>query len=299
MKIKFNLGWILSIAAAVVLAAMGFLSFFYSTGGNLVVPIIVAVCMLALPIVVNMFIVPAKECNRPFYFHQEAVKEASLLAVIIVLLLVSLFLVNHFFTVNSRTQHISKAIADQRNDYNAMFDSYQSYCDQRVETYRGLLIANHADDPDVYVNNLKTAITYPKGDTQEIYGTDNKRWWNLPSELGNVNTVSSELEKAHQALTERDHNPDAPDFDARNDDGRWWTYEIKKADDINAMFTERKGLISNLWTVLSVLIGYLLIMLPYLAAERDSRSKGLFAELKHDPENDDEVSGEFEGIGKL
>lgn len=297
MKIKFNLGWILAIAAAIVLAAMGFMSFYYRTGGSLVLPIIVAVCLLVLPIVVSMYMVPAKECSKPFYFHQEAVKEISLLCAMIVLFVASMFLVNHFFTVNSRTKQISAMVAEQRRQYDDMFADYQKYCDKRVDIYGMYLEQIHADDISQYKEALRGYISVSKENSEDIYGSEQKKWWNLPKEMKNVEKVSTVLEEAYQTITERDHNPAALELYPRQDN-EFWEYPYTKAGDIMSLFTETDGLITSIWAVLSVLIIYLLIMLPYISAERDLRSKGLFAELgKRDDEGGDDESND--NIGKL
>lgn len=280
MKINFNLGWILSIAAAVIVAAMVFLSLFYSNDGNGVIPAIVAACMLVLPIVAVGFLVPAKECSKPFYFHSKAIVELVFLAVIIVLFATSIVLVDHFFTVNSRTNEISNAIAEQRNDYDKMFEDYESYCNKRIVSYTDYLDSVNADDTSQAINSLKESISFPKGDADVIYGSGKKRWWNLPSEMGNIDIVSNALAETHNALSERDRNPEAPDYDSRHSSNNWWNYEPKNAADIKALFTNKNGIVSNIWSVASILLAYIFIMLPYIAAERDSRSKGLFAELK-------------------
>ena len=313
MKIKFNLGWILAIAAAIVLAAMGFMSFYYRTGGSLVLPIIVAVCLLVLPIVVNMFLVPAKECEKPFYFHKEATKEMLLLVAMIVLFLVSMPLVNHFFTVNSRTEQIATEVDKQRKQLEDMKVSYSKHVEFRTKAYRAYLqeVYDHqntdpvtyeevfpdgSNDLDLMVRNVYNKISLEGlNDTASaILNKEKISWWQLPSVMKNVDIISSALERNYKLMVERDHN-----FTEGMDEGDFWTYSYTTASDIKSMFTKTDGIISSLWTVLSVLIAYLLIMLPYIVAERDLRSKGLFAELRKDDDNVDEDSGDNENIGRL
>ena len=314
MKIKFNLGWILAIAAAIVLAAMGFMSFYYRTGGGLVLPIIVAVCLLVLPIVVNMFLVPAKECEKPFYFHKEATKEMLLLVAMIVLFLVSMPLVNHFFTVNSRADEISNAVTDQRRQLEEMQVSYSNHVETRTEIYSVFLnevvtnkdidqatydkvFPNGSNDIDLMVRGFKNKISLEglNDSVTDVFKSEKISWWQLPTVMKNVETISTLLDKNYNLMVARDHS--VTDDEMGQSD--YWTFDYTKAADIKAMFTKSDGIISSIWTVLSVLIAYLLIMLPYIVAERDLRSKGLFAELRKGDYKEDEDFGENDNIGRL
>lgn len=316
MKIKFNLGWILAIAGAIGLAAMAFMSFYYATSGQLVTPIIVAVCLLLLPILVSMYLVPAKECRQPFYFHSSAVKEAILLVSMIVLFFVSMFLTNHFFTVNSRTEKIAGIVENQRRQYDDMQASYSKHVETRTENYRNYLkevknnmdqdlvtynkvFPNGSSDIDIMVRDMSVKIS-PRGlkdSTSTVYGKESLSWWQLPTVMNNVESISSMLEKNYNLMVECDHN-----FGDDNlPDEEYWSYTYTKAADIMTEFTQKDGLVTSLWTVLSVIVAYLLIMLPYITAERDLRSKGLLAELKdnlHDDYDDDDDKDD-EGIGVI
>ena len=300
MSIKFNLGWILAITAALLLAALGFLSFFYGGGGELLWPIVVAVALFVLPLLVCMFMVPAKECSRPFYFHKEAVKEGLLLLAMIVLFLGSMPLINHFYTVNSRADRISEAVSNQRKQLDEMQESYGKHVQNRVKYYRAYLnevaankrndpgtyakvFPNGSDDIDLMVQAMNNSISLVglKDSVGVKYGSDKIRWWQLPSIMNNVENISGALDKNYQLMLERDRN-------FTDDKGANWEYEYSKADDIMPLFTKRSGLISSLWAVLSSIIAFIIILLPYMAADRDSRSGGLFAELfKHDDEEED------------
>lgn len=314
MKIKFNLGWILAIAAAIVLAAMGFMSFYYRTGGNMVWPIIMAVCMLALPIVVCMFLVPAKECSKPFYFHNAAVRESLLLGAMVILFLASMPLVDHFFTVNSRTEKIASVVADQRRQLDEMQQSYSKHVVNRTANYRAYLkevvankdrdvntynrvFPNGSNDIELMVRDMQNKISLDglRDSVAEVYESEKISWWQLPSVMNNVEGISSALENNYNMMVQRDHNVTE---DMAQDD--YWTYSYTNAEDIMAQFTMSKGLINSLWTVLSTLAAYLLILLPYITAERDSRSKGLFVELREKEDDDEENDMIGRGsIGKL
>lgn len=313
IKIKFNLGWILAIAAAIIMAAMGFMSFYYLFGGNLILPI-VTICLLVLPIVVNMFLVPAKECAKPFYFHKEAVKEATMLVAMIALFIVSMPLVNHFFTVNSRTEKIGNTVADQRHQLDEMQLSYSNHIESRERNYRIYLqevldnkerdmvtykrvFPNGSNDIELMVREMHNKISLDglSGSVSTVYDSENISWWKLPSVMNNVDEISTALSNNYDLMVQRDHNFTKDEI-AQED---YWTYSYTTAKDMMDNFTVSAGFITSLWTVLSVLIAYIFIMLPYIAAERDSRSNGLFAELRksEDKEDDDLL---FNGnIGKL
>lgn len=313
MKIKFNLGWILAIAAAIVLAAMGFMSFYYLFGGQLIWPIIVASCLLILPIVVNMFLVPAKECTKPFYFHKEAIKEATMLSIMVVLFIVSMPLVNHFFTVNGRTDEIASAVADQRNQLEGMQQSYSKHIKAREEDYRirlrevlenkerdierfQMFFPNGVNDTLLMVREMHNKISLEglSDSAPTVYDREEISWWQLPSVMNNVEGISSALEKNYNLMVERDHN-----FTIDMGENDYWSYAYTSANNMMEKFTKSAGFITSLWTVFSVLIVYFFILLPYIAAERDSRSKGLFVELKKSNEDENYYSPVNSNIGKL
>lgn len=273
MKIEFNLGWILAIAAALVVAAMGFISFYYLTGGDLTRSAIVAGCLLVIPVVIVMLLVPAKECN-PGLFHPSAVKEAVLLGIMLVLLIASMSLVNHFFTVSGRTDTIDKAVMDQNQQAKMMSQGYKAHVEGRLENWGSYLILRNVKDVDINVEAMKDSILPAGLDTiGSVSGGKNLSWWQLPRMMKNVEQISAPLEALYNTLQKYDKS-----FNKDGMAGKW-TYEYTKAEDLMSHFTASEGFISNLWTVVSVLIAYLLILLPYFAADRDSRSKGLWNEL--------------------
>lgn len=317
MKIKFNLGWILAIAAAIVLAAMGFMSFYYLFSGNLILPFIVSVCLLVLPIVINGYLVPAKECSKPFYFHKEAVKEVLLLAALILLCIVSMALVNHFFTVNSRTEKIANTISDQRHQLDEMQLSYGSHVESRERNYRAYLkevldnknrdaatynrvFPNGSNDIELMVREMHNKISLKglKESASAVYESEKVSWWQLPSVMNKVDAISSALETNYNLMVERDHNFTKDEIG--QDD--YWTYSYTPASKMMENFTVSDGLITTFWSILTVLIAYFFVMLPYIASERDSRSNGLFAELRKSEnknDNDDDDLLLNANIGKL
>lgn len=308
MKIKFNLGWILAVAAANTVAAMGFMSAFYRTGGDLTWPIIIATLLLVLPIVVNMLLVPAKECPKPFYFHREAVKEIWLLIALVCLMVASMFCVNHFFTVNSRTKTIASTVKEQREQLEKMQESYRRHTSERTKAYKGYLnevsrnkkndettykrvFPNGANDIGLMVMNLENKISI-KDSTLAIIPDDNISWWNLPMEMKNVMAISNNLENNYNTLQELDRSTDI-DAIAEKD---YWTYSFTPAADVMSEFKTPEGIIPGKWTVLAILVAYIFIFLPYFAAERDSRSKGLWTELF---ENKDKMDDDYVSSGNI
>lgn len=315
MKIKFNLGWILAVAAAVILAAMSFMSFYYLESGALVLPIIVATCLLVLPIMVNMYLIPAKECAKPFYFHKEAVKEAGLVVVMTLLFIVSMFLVNHFFTVNSRTEKIANAIADQRCQLEDMQVSYSKHIDRREKNYTAYLkevLDNKDYDRDTYnrvfqngSNDIELLVKKGLHDklilgglrdsVSVVYDSEKISWWQLPAIMNKVGDISTALEKNYNLMSQRDQNVSVDNIPQNE----YWTYTYTPVSDMMANFTASDGFITSIWTVISVLIAYFFILLPYFSAERDSRSKGLFTELVKGKDKEYESQQFNDGIGKL
>lgn len=312
MKIKFNLGWILSIAAALLLAGMGFMSFYYRENGAMLWPLIVAAALLILPIVAVAYMVGAKECSRPFFFRKNAIIETCLLGTMVLMVIGSMLLVNHLFTVNSRTDAIAGIVADQRVQLNEMKKSYDKHVEKRCTSRRQKLeevIREKVDKPEEYnrffpdggdnvgskVIALKEKISI-EGSTDtvpEVFGREKLHWWQLPSVMKNVPVVSTELDRQYALRVNQDHK------DTVNmEESQYWNFEYHKAEDIMSKFTKTDGMISSLWTILAVLLAFLFITIPYTTAQRDSRSKGLFAELSKSDDDDDDSDCES-NIGKL
>lgn len=316
MKVKFNLGWILAVAAAIALAGMGFMSFYYLKGGELLWGIIVAACLLIIPIVVSAQLLKAKECAKPFYFHKAAVTEVIMLAVMLVVLVVSMGSINHFYTVNSRTNEINKIVSEQSGQLDDMIDNYKSFVKERTDNYKLLLRGLSMNE---YGNELIFAEVFPNGDTSsiqlkvdnfkrriDIIGQNsgittlneltNKKWWELSSIMLNVDNVSNAVEKEYKELVQRSHNDTVtiPLMRRMQDELKlegiadidYWDYNYTKADDVMYYFTNYAGFVTSIWTIISAIVCILLIMLPYFVAERDSRSKGLIKEFGKNEEDD-------------
>lgn len=314
MGIKFNLSWIFAIAAAIVLAAMGFLSFYYLYAGKLLLSIVVAVCLLVLPVVVELSLVSAKECSKPFYFHKEAVKEVLMLIVMLVLFAVSMLAINHFFTVNGRVGKIAETVADQRNQLDDMKKSYVSYVDGRERNYRAYLqeVLDNKDYDKVTYNNVfpngsndiglmvremhnKISIEGIADTVTVVYDVEKITWWELPSVMNNVDIITNALDNNYKELVQRDRNFNKDDI-AQED---YWSYSYTSITDMMSLFTSTKGLISSFWTVLVVVLAYFFILLPYISSERDSRSDGLFEELRKNGDSEDSDSSYNDRIGRL
>lgn len=326
MKIKFNLGWILAVAAALVLAAMGFMSFYYLNGGKPLWGIIVAVCLLVIPVIVCMQLVKAKGCSKPFYFHRAAVTEMTMLLVMLVVLVGAMAATNHFFTVNSRTKQIQEVVGNQRTQLDEMTVDYRNYVASRVSNYKSTLETvltnrvgneqlcdklhmNDTADVKFMVDNLNGKISIPKQkDTiPDVMSNETMRWWQLPTVMNKVEDITSALQNRYDFLVERAKN-DTADMTVLREYGNehpslgiivpeYWSFSYSSASDIMNYFTDSKGFISNLWAVLCGLVGVLLIMLPYIVTERDGRNKGLWKELQK-KEDDDEIE-ENGNIGTL
>ena len=324
MKIKFNLGWILAVAAALVLAAMGFMSFYYMNGGKPLWGIIVAVCLLVIPVIVCLQLVKAKGCSRPFYFHDAAVTEMIMLGVVLVVLVGAMAATNHFFTVNSRAKQIQEVVGNQRAQLEGMTTDYRDYVANRVSNYKSTLETvrnNRVGNEQLYDHlfgndttakvgfmtdrlNGNLSIPRQKDTIPDVMSNETLRWWQLPSVMNNVDEITSALQNRYDFLVERAKN-DTADMTLLREYGNehpslgitvpeYWSYSYSSASDIMNHFTEPKGFISNIWAVICGLVGVLLIMLPYFVTERDGRSMGLWKEFQRkesedDPEENDNI----------
>ena len=234
MKSKFPLGWILAVAALIIMAGLGFMSSYYTSGGKLAGGIIVAVCLLVVPIVLTLLLIRLKGCTKPFFFRNYAFKELGVLTLMLVGCIISMGLVDQFFAVNSCAKNIGNIMDNMDSTMTAMTTDYENHAIRRR---------------DKYVLNLETVVKRRKGSERlaayvdTILGTDtntyakkistkgktfyatimidsvsasvnpskasvfkNTKWWNLPVLMNNADRVSDTLQREYNKLKKRSDN---------------------------------------------------------------------------------------------
>lgn len=326
MKSKFPLGWILAVAALVLLAAMGFMSMYYTYGGEkLSVCIIVAVCLLAVPILLTAMLIKLKGVTKPFFFRSNAFKELGLLIVMLAGCIISMGLVDHFFNVNSKTKDISDITKGLSEKEKTMLSDYDDYVERRTNSFveklnmvvfesgneriRASIIDSLGIDTTQSHENLVADIidkgesfkhtitrdTVSNGSTVQASSSAlNLKWWDLPKTMKRADNLAADFLAEIDKLVKRSKNGDADIqlYDIMIASGinvssvesekanLSWAYPSVNSVNIKHYFTDHDGFITTKWSVLVALAAFALALLPYFAAYRDPRNKGLMEIFK-------------------
>ena len=236
MKSKFPLGWILAVAALVLLAAMGFMSMYYTNGGEkLFVCIIVAACLLAVPIVLTAMLIKLKGVKKPFFFRSNAFKELGLLIVMLASCIISMGLVDQFFAVNRHADEIGDIMNNMSKTEVAMLANYKDYANKRREKYVLNLqtlverkkgnerLAAYVDtilgtDTSDYFDKIGTKgktfyATIRLGDSVSANGNTSglsilkkSKWWELPVLINYADRISDTIRNEYDQLKNRSEN---------------------------------------------------------------------------------------------
>lgn len=321
MKNKFPLGWILAVAALLMMAGLGFMSSYYATGGKLIGGIIVAVCMIAVPIVLTTVLIKLKGVTKPFFFRSNAFKELGVLILVLAVCVVSMGLIDHFFAVNRHADEIGDIMNNMSKTEEAMLANYKDYANKRRDKYvlnlQTIVEKKKGNEKlaayvDTILGTDTTAASYAKkiktkGDTfyaiinlcdsvSECSNTSGlsilkkSKWWELPVLMSNADRISDTIRNEYDQLKNRSENGKA-DYVLLNkmceyglidnaqretaQDKLRWQYDPGDAVNIKHFFTDNYGFITSIWSVLVALVAFFLALLPYMAAYRDPRNKGL------------------------
>ena len=104
-----------------------------------------------------------------------------------------------------------------------------------------------------------------------------------------VQEINANLEATSKSLEELDRKSE------KGLNGDHWTYSLSASKRIIRNFEKTDDESLNVWSIIVAILAGLIMLLPYIAADRDGRHKGLFWELSHTREtkstNDDIVTG--------
>ena len=88
-----------------------------------------------------------------------------------------------------------------------------------------------------------------------------------------IKEINSKLEDVRDILKERDRVSD------KGLNGPHWDYTLSINNDILQYFKKGERENINIWSVIITLVLGIVLILPYLSAERDGRHRGLLVEL--------------------
>ena len=294
---KFPIGWVFASVAALVVGLLTFFSFnFQYLGQNGGLNFLWAAIITSLLLIIVGVLVWAKKVSMPLNFRKAAFVEACMLLVYIVVILVTILISNHFYVVMDKQNIIKEEVTKQINQIDGMFDSYNKNVDKRVVAYDDYLqqVENNKNSNwSNYVNeqlnqyNREDLVINFKADIDcgnvqqeiEAWKTDMLRKTNglgLITLMPRVNEINSNLNKTLESLKK---------LDCKSEKGLnegHWNYTLTVSNDILKYFEMPKSESLNVWAFIVTIIAAFIMLLPYIAAERDGRHKGLFWELTHE-----------------
>ena len=302
---KFPIGWVFAIMAAIAVGVLTFFSFnFQYLGQKVGVSFLFALLVALIPLAVVGGLVWAKKVSMPLNFKKAASIEACLLISYIVLIVISAIMMNHFYVVMSKKDIIKSEVTAQVNQIDDMYQSYDRNVQDRIYAYTKELQAQamyyqvgldqHSID-DLVINNLTSKIDYDRTQYyQEVQAwKDNllskTKGLGLITLMPRIKEIRTNLETTLNTLQT---------FDKRSEkglNGPHWTYTLSVSEDILQNYKKADDESLNVWSIIVAILAGLIMLLPYIAADRDGRNKGLFWELSNSREtlsqDDDIVTG--------
>lgn len=300
MKSTFSIGWLFAIIAALTLGVIKFFgSNFQHIGENPIVSVLWGLLLVVVLLGIVFLLTKLKKVSIPYKFKSAATYELLLLVAFVCGLVMTILLNNHFFVVMSKHKKIQSEVDSQVGQMNEMFTDYQEHVDNRLAAYEINLrevVKNKKSNPSKYVSEglnqysiedllivLQSEIACDEATLDDINHWTNDVL-NKTSGLGmlalmpRIKEINEKLEYTRTALIERDKTSE------KGLNGPW-DYTFAVSNDILRHFKATEGENINIWSVIITLLLGLIILLPYLSADRDGRHKGLIWELTHQRQN--------------
>ena len=313
MKSKFSIGWILSIIAMLVIALLTFFSSNFQRLGNSVgISIMIAVVVFAAMLALVHFLVKVKNVSIPLNFHKAAIIEAILLLTFIFMAFISILATNHFYAVMGRKDAIQKEVKAQISQMDEMFSNYNKNVAERVDAYDKELASierNKKNNNSAYVN--AGLSQYSREDLVVLFRSkiscgdmqaSIEQWENdmlsktkglgLIRLMPRIHEIDETLNNTLEELYERDRKSEL------GLNGPHWNYTLTIGNNILRHFEKEQGEKLTLWALIVAIIAAFIMLLPYIAADRDGRNRGLIWELSHNRESSstNNYSGVIGGI---
>lgn len=301
MKSTFSIGWLFAIIAALTLGVIKFFgSNFQHIGENPIVSVLWGLLLVVVLLGIVFLLTKLKKVSIPYKFKSAATYELLLLVAFVCGLVMTILLNNHFFVVMSKQDQIQAEVKSQVGQMNAMFTDYQEHVDNRLTAHEANLRqvmqnqnSNHALFVAEGLNqcSIEDLLIMLQADIAcDVTMQDEINVWTdsvmqKTSGLGmlalmpRIKEINEKLENTRDALIERDKTSD------KGLNGPHWNYTFTVSNDILRHFKATEGENINIWSVIITLLLGLIILLPYLSADRDGRHKGLIWELTHQRQN--------------
>lgn len=307
-KLHFSWGHIISSIALVAIAYCTFVGAVYLTGYFLLSGIITFVIVVLMGL---LFFIPQQLKGTTHRFRKRIKWERAFIFSSPVLFLVMMVPFSHSWTVHHRQDDILKTFNAVIDSSSSMFNQYDQYAQKRISTYSA-----HLSDTGYTRENKEAMLKLLLlSSNYDMLKHASEKWmkmatnpkvstWNIFL-LGNIGEIKEAIHNWHECMQEfskkslsDEGNP--PCFDQS---GQYLQSIDQKITELTGFYGNATGFY---WiTVFWLLLGYAMLILPYLLQTRHSKTIGtqwvlfgsknkkspdLTGEEENSDDNDDETA---------
>lgn len=136
-RTRFSLADLLTLMAAVSFGFLLFLSFYFSTLGDLNQSILKA-SIFAIPLGILAYMLKLKK-GVSRNFKSNIIVEGILVATFAVFAVLSIYPLSHYFAVSQQKEEIQSKIKSNITGLKGLFETYDAYVDKRISVYKSKL----------------------------------------------------------------------------------------------------------------------------------------------------------------
>lgn len=296
-RLKFSWSHIIAFVALIAVSYISFVGYTYLTNGNFTIGLI---GMGVTDILYLIFFIGAQQIkNCSSHFRRNIVWERILVFGSPLVFVAGMIAMAHFFTVRAQEKEVVTKFNSSINDARLLFDDYQKYCNDRIDSYsKGLdiIIANMHTKPYEYAkagfndadpmmqkkNMVETLRLQLLSKNFVTLNQQANKWINDANQgastinvflLGNTTQIKEAIENwerilqntATHHLTNEEivHKPEEFTSQAARK-------AIKGIDSLHDNFTTMK--FPTLWAILFGLLIYVMLIFPYIIQTRHTKS---------------------------
>ncbi len=281
-RAKFSWGHIIAFIAIIAISYFAYMGAFYANGGNFGN----AACKVAKIdiVLLGVFIgvQMTKGANRKF-------DRCIIVERILILLCPFIFFIwvwkpfNHFWNVFSEREKIEKKFNETIDQSKRIFVAYDKYAEERISNYDYHLRDIYPDDEiakENYVDALRLQLLSSNTDKLKksaikwIEESNHASIWNAFL-IGNVDEIikavkswQMELDTVAKETMSNEVPYEKLSFDQAIN---------KVVNDLNSLKEEYKNVSgTTVWSVLTALIFFLMLLVPYVLQERNTKAQGFY-----------------------
>lgn len=278
--LTFSWGHIIAFVAIIIISYFSFLGLTYLTDGQFVLTGIGVVVIDAALIGVFIGAQSLKATTKKF--QQRIVLERILVFVAPFVLVAAMYPACHFWTVFHNRTEIEDNFKDAVTGPRLMFEAYEEYCDNRLDSYSSLVNANpriSQVNKDNQILSLRLQLkdqNYEQLKSEVLDWVDNKAGkatvWNVFL-IANIQSINNAITEWNSDLVDfskcrlANESTDVLPFDSDSESLNSITSKLDKIKEIY----KKKGSIT-MTALLMVLFCYLFLMLPYVIQRRNTKS---------------------------